>query len=389
MSEKNSAEIIVVGAGIAGAGAAFALADRGHDVLLLEREFPGSGPTGRSSAVCAVFYLVPELRLLAKRGIEILKAMSEITGESAGWNPIGHLWCCGESSAAEFRATAEQIKALGCEVETLPASDLPRLCPDFNFDGVELGVWEPEFGGYADSYSAANALVKGAKDRGCDVRQNTVAARLLNEGGKITGVETDGGETLHAEKILLTAGVWTKPLLAQVGVDLPLFIERHPMAVLDAPNYARRILSVCWGDDARMNYGRPDGNSAILLGTWSAGGTGIDHNDAGCKETVTDPNSYREGVETDEAISILETFLPRIPALEQCGIRPGYAGLYDMSPDEYPIIDAVPGTDGLFVVCGSSGHGFKMGPAVGEAAALMAMGEHPAILAPFNIARFL
>jgi len=388
MAKKNSAEIIVVGAGIAGSGAAFALAERGHDVILLEREFPASGPTGKSSAVCHVFYLMPELQLLAKRGIEILRAIPELTGESAGWNPIGDLWCCGENSAAEFRTAVEQIKALGCEIEALAASQLPAYCPDFNFDGVEMAVWEPTCG-YADSYSAANALVKGAKGRGCDVRQNTVAARLLSEGGKITGVETAGGETIHAEKVLLCSGVWTKPLLAQVGVDLPIFIERHPMAVLDAPNYARRIMPVCWVDDVLMNYGRPDGNSAILLGSWSGGGSGNRHEEAGREETVTDPNSYREGVETEEAVSILETFLPRIPALEQCGIRPGYAGLFDMSPDDNPIIDAVPGTDGLFVVCGSSGHGFKMGAGVGEAAALMATGEKPAVLTPFNITRFL
>jgi sarcosine oxidase subunit beta len=387
VSAKNSAEIIVVGAGIAGAGAAFALADWGHEVTLLEREFPASGPTGRSSALCNVFNFMPELQRLAMRGVEILKSIPEKTGESAGWNQIGGLWCCGENTAAEFRAAVEQMEALGCEIEALSASELPRLCPDFNFDGVEMAVWEPTCG-YADSYSATNALVKGAKDRGCDVCQNTVATTLLTEGGRITGVETAAGETIHAGKVLLAAGVWTRPLLVQVGVDLPIFIERHAMAVLDAPNYARRIMPVCWADDVLMNYGRPDGNSAILLGTWAGGGTGVRHDEAGREERVTDPNDYQEGVETDESVAILETFLPRIPALEQYGIRPGYAGLYDMSPDDKPIIDAVPGTDGLFVICGSSGHGFRMGAGVGEAAR-MAMGSKPEMLKPLNIARFL
>lgn len=388
MSEKNSADIIVVGAGIAGSGTAFALADWGHEVMLLERAFPASGPTGSSSALCHVFYLMPELQLLARRGIEILKSIPETTGESAGWNEIGSLWCCGANAADGFRTAVEQIKALGCEIETLPASELPGLCPDFNFEGVELAAWEPTCG-YADSYSAANALVKGARDRGCDVRQNTAVTRLLTKSGRITGVEIDTGETIHAGTVLLAAGVWTRPLLQQVGVDLPIFVERHEMAVLDAPNYARRILPVCWTDDILMNYGRPDGNSTILLGTWAGGGTGDRHDGAGREERVTDPNNYQEGVETDKAVAIVESLLSRIPELERCGIRPGYAGLYDMSPDDNPIIDAVPGTAGLYVICGSSGHGFKMGAGVGEAAARMAMGSTPEVLAPFAIDRFL
>ena len=59
----------------------------------------------------------------------------------------------------------------------------------------------------------------------------------------------------------------------------------------------------------------------------------------------------------------------RIPAIAELGIRKGYAGLYDMSPDDNPILDQAPGIDGVFYACGSSGHGFKLGAAVGEALA--------------------
>ncbi len=138
-----------------------------------------------------------------------------------------------------------------------------------------------------------------------------------------------------------------------------------------------------------MNYGRPDGDDVLILGSWSGGGTGIRGADAERGNLIGDPDIYNEGAENDESATIVESFLPRIPRIEELGIRPGYSGLYDMSPDDNPIIDAVPGVDGLFAICGSSGHGFKMGAAVGEAAAQMALGENPDVLAPFAIGRFL
>ena len=95
-----------------------------------------------------------------------------------------------------------------------------------------------------------------------------------------------------------------------------------------------------------------------------------------------------EGVDEAESVEILSTFAARTPAMLELGIRPGYAGLYDMSPDDLPVIGRMPGVDGLFVAAGSSGHGFKTGPAVGEAIArAITSGDQP-ILAPFSPARF-
>jgi sarcosine oxidase subunit beta len=387
MTATGSSDVLVIGAGIAGAGAAFFLSDLGIKTTLVEREHPASGPTGRSSAVLHAFYLMPELSQLAGRGIEILRQIPELTGESAGFTAIGTLWGAGPEAAAEFRAAAERIKGEGCEIEALDAVDLPKLVPDFTLDGIAMAVWEPTCG-YADSYSATNALVKGARDRGADVRLNTRVARLVAEQGRIKGVETEGRERIAADVVIAAAGVWTQPLLAQVGCDLPLTIERHPHAVVEVRGLARKVMPVCWVDDVLMNYGRPEGGNSLVLASWSGGGTGVRDEATERGNMIRDPEVYKEGTETDEAAGIVETFLPRIPDMERLGIRPGYSGLYDMSPDDNPIIDAVPGIDGLYVICGSSGHGFKMGAAVGEAAACMATDKKPQLLEPFSIGRF-
>ncbi len=70
--------VIVVGAGINGASAAFFLAERGAEVVLLERDYPAAGPTGSSSAITHTFYLEPELSQQAHRGEQLLRHLPEI-----------------------------------------------------------------------------------------------------------------------------------------------------------------------------------------------------------------------------------------------------------------------------------------------------------------------
>ena len=166
----NSApRVIVIGAGIAGASCAFFLADRGARVTLIERHLPASGPTGKSSALLHTFYLMPELSQLAARGIEILRNIPDLTGGSAGFNKIGDLWGAGPEAAPAFREAVIRIRNGGVEIEVVEAADLPSLAPGFIWDGIEMAVWEPTCG-YADSYSATNALAQGARARGAEMR---------------------------------------------------------------------------------------------------------------------------------------------------------------------------------------------------------------------------
>jgi sarcosine oxidase subunit beta len=79
---------------------------------------------------------------------------------------------------------------------------------------------------------------------------------------------------------------------------------------------------------------------------------------------------------------------PRVPAVGDLGIKPGYACLYDMSPDDLPVIDNLPGVEGLVVVAGSSGHGLKLGPAVAEEAVRLATTGLSELVKPYGLARF-
>ncbi|MFO1169487.1 MAG: FAD-dependent oxidoreductase [Hyphomicrobiaceae bacterium] len=381
-------DIIVVGAGIAGSSAAFHLADKGIKTALIEKTHPAGGPTGRSSALTHAFYLDQALSKLSIRGVQILRDIPRLTGQGKVHNEIGMMWACGAEAEDAWKASARWIASQGSRIDILAPDVLGKMAPDFSREAITTLLYEPDYG-YADPYGAANALVKGARDRGCRALLNTRVTKLVTSGGKITGVTTEDGQGLTADRVLVCAGVWTRPLIAQAGCDLPIHVERHEMAVLDAKGRARTYMPFAWCDDLLCNYARPDGDNVVLCGTWAGGGTGIRHQSVKRPSPVDNPDIYKEGLDDEESVHVLSFLTPRAPRLTELGVRPGYAGLYDMSPDDNPIIDRVPGVDGLYVVCGSSGHGFKMGAGVGEAAAAMAMtGQPSALLAPFTVKRF-
>lgn len=380
-------DVIIVGAGIAGAATAFFLTERGVDVGLIEMDHPASGPTGRSSAVTHAFYLQSELSRLAIAGVGTLRRIPELTGEAPAHTDCGMMWACGPDAAASWRAAAERITGEGSKIEALTTDELQRHAPAIDLDGIALALWEESYG-YGDPYGATQSLVKGARQRGATVYLNRKVTRLTQSAGKITGVETTDGEKFSSPVVVSAAGVWTKPLISSLGYDLPIHVERHIMAVLDGAGKAREYMPFSWCDDLLCNYARPDGDRVILAGVWAGGGTGIRNQTIARPEIIADPDTYRADTDESECIDALSFLLPRFPRLAELGVRPGYAGLYDMSPDDNPLIGPVPGIDGLFVICGSSGHGFKLGAGVGEEVARLVTEGRSELLTPFSPDRF-
>ena len=393
MPDTLSCDVLVLGAGIAGAGAAFYLGSQGVDAILVEREHPASGPTGASSAICHLWYLEPELSQLARRGCQILKDLPELIGAPRVFHETGVLWVVGENNVEEWKRTIVRIRdAEGGGLDSLTVDEVAKLAPNFQLDEIVMGVWEEKYG-YVDPYDATNELVRGAREKGVRFLGNRTAKKLNVKGGKIEGAELNDGTIVSTERVVLATGPWTRSLVSQLGVELPLHIERHFMAVMDAPGKARNILPFCWVDDTRSHYARPEGENTILIGTWAGGGTGIrsveSHEDQTAHNyRVKMAGDFDSTVSTEEAIWTLKHMAPRCPDVADLGIRPGYACMYDMSPDDMPVIDEIPGAEGLFVAAGSSGHGFKLGPAVGESLAKWALGDQSELLAPFSLSRF-
>lgn len=369
-----SADVIIVGGGVYGASIAYHLAVSGVRTALFERGALASGPTGRSSANVRLHYTIPELADLARRGVEIFEHFTELTGGDAGFRRIGVAYAIGADEAPRFEESVGGLRTRGFAIETKTPAELLEIVPGFDLDGVALGVWEPTTG-YADPVGTTVGFAYRARELGAELHLGTRVERLLVEGGRAVGIETADGRRHASATVIVAAGPWTSRLISPLGVHLPLHVERQAITIFDAPGAASGTVPCVWGDFVAGFYARPEGESSILLG------------DERAPAPLPDPDVFSEQASLAESADIASRAVPRIPAMVGLGIRRGYASLYDVSADRLHIIDWVPGVDGLMVVCGTSGHGFKLAPAMGEEIARLATDGSAPLLAPFRLDR--
>jgi sarcosine oxidase subunit beta len=235
-----------------------------------------------------------------------------------------------------------------------------------------VAAYEPD-SGYADGYSTAQAFMASARRLGATLQQGVTVTNLVQQGGRITGVETDSG-TISTPLVISTAGPWSGPLLQRIGVDLPLLPSRHQIMILDRPSDVPHALTYIAPDSL---YFRPDAAGTTLVGY-------------GPGEDGADPDQYRDSVDEPIQIEGSAKVAARYPSLQRAGMRRGYAGCYTVTPDGKMIVDKAPGVEGLLIGAGFSGTGFKISPAIGIALAELAtQGQATTVdVAPFSALRF-
>jgi glycine/D-amino acid oxidase-like deaminating enzyme len=190
---------------------------------------------------------------------------------------------------------------------------------------------------------------------GAQIRTDVRVTDLKILNGRLTGVDTDKG-FVPGGAVVLATGPWSKKLLAKIGVKLPMITARVKVGIYRRPDDLDRHM--IWGDFITQVYLRPETGGMMLVGSISPEEETMDQ--------VENPDSFNESVDVDILASFAERVAQRYPAMERSHVASSYASLYDITPDWHHIMDGIPGVDGLYICAGSSGHGFKLGPAVGR-----------------------
>ena len=371
---KTTADVVIIGGGVVGTSILFNLGRLGvTDTLLLEKDVLGSGSTGRSQAICRMHYSNPVTAKMAWESLSIFKHFNEKVGGESGFVETGYLVVVKDEDRAGLLRNVAMQREMGIDTMQITAADLRDIAPMVSVSEEEAMAWEPQ-SGYADPYMVTTSYGTRAREMGAEIVLRNPATEIEVSGGRVKAVITAEGR-VETPVAVVAAGPWSKSVLAQIGVDMPLVPVRHQVASLTRP-VDKLPMHPTVGDIAQHFSFRPDGSSLTMMGF-------------GDDEEV-DVETYNQGVDMDVMADALGRLTRRIPAMSDAYFRGGWSGLFTTTPDWHPILDAVPGIDGLYCAVGFSGHGFKLSPMIGVTMAeLIVEGVSSSVdISPLRFSRF-
>ncbi|CAN5638230.1 FAD-binding oxidoreductase [soil metagenome] len=381
MAER--AEVVIVGGGIMGVSLAYSLTRLGvKDVVVLERSSLAAGASGRSGALLRQHYSnVPEATL-AYLSLQTYANWDDVIGGSCGFDKTGLIATVATRdencvNIERMRRNIAMQNGIGIQSRIITADELFEMQPFTNVDDLDVAAYEPE-SGYVDSVAATRSMAEAAARGGARVVEGCAVTGINVAGDRVTAVETSQG-TFEAENVVCAAGAWSTPLLASIGIDVPVEAQRVQVAVLTRPLAMPPEGTMTYVDTAGGTFLRNFGPNRTLVGV----GGGEFHD-------IVDPDDYDGRCDRGFPDVAIEYLSRRMPAMRDAAFLHGHAGLYDMTPDAHPIIGHGRGIDGLYLMLGFSGAGFKKGPAVGQCMAeLIAEGRSRTLdLGPFRLERF-
>ena len=368
-------DVVIIGGGISGTAAAYELSRAGARVVLCERGELASMASGWTLAGVRQSGRHPAELPLASHAVRRWQTLGDELGADVEYRRGGNLRLArDDDQVATIEAVVEGARANGLDLTFLPDNRAVREIAPALAKTIVAASWCPT-DGHANPTATVLAYASAATRLGATILTDTTVEEIVVEGGKTTGVRTDGG-FLAADVVIVVAGIYSDRLLGLLGLSLPL-TPRHVSVIQTVP--MPPMLGPVLGTARAEFAGRQqaDGRLRFTGGSqpWVAADTG----------TFADSVQPPAGA----VARTVATGISLLPALAEVPIARVWGGLIDMTPDGLPVIERSAAVDGLVIAAGFCGHGFCLGPATGQIICeLTTMGRSTLPLDPFRLDRF-
>jgi sarcosine oxidase subunit beta len=361
---SETADAIVIGGGVMGLFCALHLAEQGLGrVVVLEKRFVGAGSSGKSGAILRQHYSHETTVRMARESLMRYRSFHERTGHDIGFRETTMVFVCHERDRAALEANVSLQRGLGVAVEILDAAALRDLEPRGVFGDEVLAACETE-AGFVDAPGTLAAVAALSREQAADVREAVRVIGIdLDADRRVRGVRTDADLSIESRVVVNAGGPWAGILCRDLGLNPPLTAIRPEQAFFKPPAAYGRERFV-FGDLLTGLYWKPEPSGWTRVGKLAYEGD----------DKIPDPDDYDEGVSREFIDFCRGRMVERLPAYRDAVSWGGCGALYTVTPDAHALIGEVPGIGGFFLVSGFSGHGFKMGPAVGRSVAGLVTG---------------
>jgi D-amino-acid dehydrogenase len=366
-------EVAIIGGGIVGSAAAYALARNGVTVALIDGTDTGQATAAGAGIISPGTGFRPGFLDLAAEAVryypEMLGQLAEDGETQTGYAVSGCLYV---AMNAEEAALIPQVQG---EVEARRERGVPGIGEVRRVDAQEARALFPPLaeiaaGVHLSGVARINGrLLRDALQRGAIKRGATIVharAELVRQSDRVTAVRAEA-DTLPVEGVIIAGGAWS----GEMGIEVPVYPQRGQILHLDLPDVETGRWPVVLGFHSHYILAFPE--HRVVAGATREDGSGYD-------VRVTASGAHEV---TGEALRVAPGLAGGTLVEVRVGLRPA-------TPDGLPILGRAPGLDNVYLATGHGPSGLTLGPHSGKLIADLLQGKQPAVnLAPYTLDRFV
>ena len=415
-----SADVVVIGAGIAGISTAIELAERGLQVVVLEKGEVAAEQSSRNWGWVRQMGRDPREIPLILESLRLWHGMKERVGAETGFRQCGIAYVASsEAELAKYENwRRDHAVAHGIDAKLLSSAQVAELLPGCTTKWT--GALYTATDCRAEPFIAVPAMARAAQKLGIKIFTNCAARGLETKAGAVSSVVTERG-VIACSRVVLAGGFWSRRFLYNMGISFPQLgvlgsvmrstpVETGFTTSFSADKFTARkrldggftmthnfvsvadivpdsfrlffdflpVFKLDWRG-LRLRLGKRFLEEAQLARTWK-----LDQVSPFEQVRILDPKPAHWIL--DEALSEIKKAFPVLASIK---VAESWGGIIDATPDAVPVISAIAAKPGLFMASGFSGHGFGLGPGAGKLMAQIVVGESPCVdPQPFRFERF-